>query len=201
MPIYRPVFCLLLAASLFARIGGATAADYVIDPGHTSIHFRVAHFHFSQVQGRFNRIKGTFSFDPAKPEASKVNVVVDVGSIDTNHKARDAHMRNPTYFHVARFPNAVFGSTRIAVTGPRTGRMFGNLSILGVTVPVILDVTFNGIAAHPLGNEFDQYRDVVVAGFSARTTISRSSFGMSHGRGEKGDRAELSIEVEGWTKH
>jgi polyisoprenoid-binding protein YceI len=201
MPIYRPVFCLLLAASLFTRIGGATAADYVIDPAHTSIHFRVAHFHFSQVQGRFNRIKGTFSFDPAKPEASKVNVVVDVGSIDTNHKARDAHMRSPTYFHVARFPNAVFGSTRIAVTGPRTGRMFGNLSILGVTVPVILDVTFNGIAAHPLGNEFDQYRGVVVAGFSARTTISRSSFGMSHGRGEKGDRAELSIEVEGWTKH
>jgi polyisoprenoid-binding protein YceI len=197
MSIYKSVFCLLLAVSLLSRIGGANAADYVLDPTHTSIHFRVAHFHFSQVQGRFNRVEGTFSFDPATPEASEVHVVVDVGSIDTNHNARDAHMRDPTYFNVARFPKAIFRSTDIAVTGPRTGRMSGTLSILGATLPVILDVTFNGIAPHPLGKKFDKYRGVVVAGFSARTTISRNSFGMTHVRGEKGDKVELSIEVEG----
>lgn len=200
MPIYRLAMCLLLMVTSLVRPDQAVAADYVIDQAHTSIHFRVAHFHFSQVQGRFNGIKGTFSFDPAKPEASKVHVEVDVGSVDTNDKARDAHLRDPTYFNVLRFPKAVFRSTRISVTGPRTGHLFGNLSILGVTVPVMLDVTFNGIAPHPLGNKYDRYRGVVVAGFSARTTLSRNSFGMSYGAGAKGDKAELSIEVEGWKK-
>ena len=200
MTIQRFVFGVLVVVPLLARIGTATANDYVIDPAHTSIHFRVAHFSFSQVQGRFNEISGGFSFDPANPEASTVHVVVDVGSIDTNHKARDDHMRDPTYFNVARFPTAVFRSTRIAVTGPRTGRVTGDLTILGITVPVSLDVVFNGIAPHPLGKSFARYRGITVAGFSARTTISRSSFGMTHGQGEKGDTAELTIEVEGWRK-
>ena len=78
--------------------------------------------------------------------------------------------------------------------------MSGTLSILGATRPVILDKTFNGIAPRPLGKKFDKYQGVVVAGFSARTTISRNSFGMTHGRGEKGDKVELFTEVEGWNK-
>jgi polyisoprenoid-binding protein YceI len=185
----------LLAVVLSAPL---SAAEYVIDPGHTSIHFRVGHFGFSKVQGRFNNVTGSFSFDPAAPEASKVHVVVDVASIDTNHKARDDHMRDPTYFNVARYPNAVFRSTRIEVTGARTGRLTGDLAIMGVTIPVILDVVFNGMAPHPLGEKFAKYKGVVVAGFSARTTIDRRSFGMTQGQGEKGDIAELTIEVEGW---
>jgi len=197
---HRIPFGALLAVFLFAPIGWATAADYVIDPGHTSIHFRVGHFSFSKVQGSFNNITGTFSFDPANAAASEVHVVVDVGSIDTNHKARDDHMRDPTYFNVARYPNAEFRSTNIVVTGERTGRMTGDLKILGVTVPVNLEVVFNGIAPHPLGEKFARHRGVTVAGFSARTTIDRRSFGMTHGQGEKGDVAALTIEVEGWRK-
>jgi polyisoprenoid-binding protein YceI len=176
----------------------AVAADYVIDPTHTSIHFRIGHFHFSKVQGSFRKISGNFSFDPANAEASKVRVVVEVGSIDTNDKARDNHLRDPTYFNVARFPSAEFTSTRIVGTGSRTGLMTGDLKILGATIPVTLEVTFNGIAPHPLGDKYDKYRGVVVAGFSARTTISRNSFGMTTGRGAKGDKADLTIEVEGW---
>ncbi len=197
MAVCRRLASAVLVAMLFGGKPPAIAADYVIDPAHTSNHFKVDHFHFSKVQGRFNRVSGDFTFDPAKPEASKVHVVVDVGSFDTNHKARDDHMRDPTYFNVRQFPNAVFRSTRIEVTGPRAGRLSGNLTIMGVTVPVILDVVFNGVAPHPLGARFAQYRDVVVAGFSAHTTLSRNSFGMTNGRGEKG---ELSIEVEGWQK-
>lgn len=193
------IACLLL---LFLGVLGGTAdaENYVIDPGHTSIHFKVGHFHFAKVQGRFNKVSGEFSFDPANAEASKVRVEVDVASIDTNDVARDNHLRQPSFFNVARFPKAVFSSTRIVVTGSRTGLMTGDLSILGVVIPVTLDVTFNGVAPHPLGAKFDKYRGVVVAGFSARTTISRSSFGMTARRGDKGDKAELSIEVEGWRK-
>ena len=97
MNMPKLALCLFLPIFLWGNIGAAAAADYVIDPEHTSIHFRVGHFHFSRVQGRFNRIRGAFSFDPAKPEASKVHVVVDVGSIDTNHQARDDHMRDPSF--------------------------------------------------------------------------------------------------------
>ncbi len=200
MNMPKLALCLVLPIFLWGHIGAAAAADYVIDPEHTSIHFRVGHFHFSRVQGRFNRIRGTFSFDPAKPEASKVHVVVDVGSIDTNHQARDDHMRDPSFFDVARYPNAVFRSTGVTVTGARSGLVQGDLTILGVTIPVVLDVEFNGIAPHPLGDTFARYRGVIVAGFSARSTISRSSFGMTNEPGEKGDKAELSIEVEGWQR-
>lgn len=191
---------LVFAQAISCTAETAFADEYVIDPAHTSIYFKVGHFQFSKVQGRFNEISGTFSFDPAKPEASKVHVIVDVSSIDTNHKARDDHMRDPTYFNVAQFPNAVFRSSRVVITGERTGRLTGNLTILGVTIPVILEVVLNGIAPHPLGKRFKQYRDLTVAGFSARTTIRRSSFGMTNGEGEKGDLVELSIEVEGWRK-
>ncbi len=121
-------------------------------------------------------------------------------SIDTNRQARDNHLRDPTYINVARFPDAVFRSTRIVVTGARRGLMTGDLTILGVTIPVTLEVVFNGIAQHPLGKRSAKYRGITVAGFSARTTISRNSFGMTTGRGEKGDKAELSIEVEGWRR-
>ena len=175
MTLYRRIFCLFLAVILFGSLGAANAADYVIDPDHTSIHFRVGHFQFSQVQGRFNKIRGNFSFDPANPEASKVHVVVDVGSIDTNHQARDNHMRDPTYFNVTRFPDAVFRSTNIVVTGARKGLMTGNLTILGVTIPVTLEVVFNGMAQHPLGERSAKYRGIIVAGFSARTTIGHHS--------------------------
>ena len=190
----------MLTAIPFGAANMAVAADYVIDPTHTSIHFRIGHFHFSKVQGSFRKISGNFSFDPANAEASKVRVVVGVGSIDTNDKARDNHLRDPTYFNVARFPSAEFTSTRIVVTGSRTGLMTGDLKILGATIPVTLEVTFNGIAPHPLGDKYDKYRGVVVAGFSARKTISRNSFGMTTGRGAKGDKADLTIEVEGWHK-
>ncbi len=200
MTAIRQILCLLSAVFFVGGIGLANAEEYVIDPGHTSIHFRVGHFHFSQLQGRFNKISGTFSFDPANAEASKVDVLVDVGSIDTNHKARDDHMRKPEYFNVARFPNARFQSTRIVVTGARKGLMTGDLTIMGVTIPVTLEVKFNGIAAHPLGEKFAQYRGIIVAGFSAHTAISRSSFGMTAAPGEKGEMAELSIEVEGWRR-
>jgi polyisoprenoid-binding protein YceI len=78
--------------------------------------------------------------------------------------------------------------------------MTGDLKIMGVTIKVTLDVRFNGIAPHPLGKSFARYRGITVAGFSAHKKISRSSFGMTSGQGEKGDIAELSIEVEGWRK-
>ena len=174
------------------------AASYRIDPDHVSIIFRVGHWHFSRVQGQFRRIRGRFTFDPKKPGASKVYVEVDTASIDTNHKARDRHMREPVFFNTAKFPLAIFRSTRIRRTGKRTGLLTGNLTLLGVTRPVTLQVTFNGIAPHPLGNRVKKYRGVVIAGFSARGSIKRSLWGMTHDIPGKSDVAELLIEVEGW---
>jgi polyisoprenoid-binding protein YceI len=188
----------LVLGSGAVSFGPASAANYRIDPTHVSIIFRVGHWHFSKVQGQFRRITGRFTFDPRKPEASKVYVEVDTRSFDTNHKARDAHMRGPEFFNTARFPRAIFRSTKIRRTGKRTGLLIGNLTLLGVTRPVTLRVTFNGIAPHPLGKKVKQYRGVIIAGFSARASIRRSLFGMTHDIPGKSDVAELIIEVEGW---
>lgn len=174
------------------------AADYRIDPEHTSIIFRVGHWHFSKVQGQFRRISGRFSFDPKKPEASKVYVEVDTRSFDTNHRERDRHMKGAEFFNTTAFPVAIFRSTRILRTGKRTGLLTGNLTLLGTTRPVTLRVTFNGIAPHPLAGRAARYRGVVIAGFSARTSIRRSLWGMTHDIPGKSDVAELLIEVEGW---
>jgi polyisoprenoid-binding protein YceI len=185
-------------AAIVLAAGGARAANYKIDPDHVSIVFRVGHWHFSRVQGQFRRIRGRFTFDPKKLEASTVYVEVDTGSIDTNHKARDRHMRDPVFFNTVKFPLAIFRSTQIRRTGKRTGLLTGNLTLLGVTRPVTLQVRFNGIAPHPLRNLVKQYRGVVIAGFSARTSIKRSRWGMTHDIPGKSDVAELLIEVEGW---
>jgi len=190
----------LAALAMLLTPVAAAADDYVIDPEHTSIVFKVGHWQFSRVQGRFNRISGKFSFDPAKPETSTVYVEVDIASFDTNHAARDRHMLDPTFFNVAKYPKAVFRSTKIVRTGKRTGLLTGNLTLLGVTKPVTLKVTFNGIAPHPLRNRHPKYKGVVVAGFSASTSIRRSRFGMTNAIPEKSDIAQLSIEVEGWKK-
>ena len=191
---------LLAGCFLTSGVGVANAAEYVIDPDHTSIHFRVGHWNFSQVQGRFNRIAGEFTFDPTHPEASKVHVAIDTASIDTNHEGRDKHLRGPTFFNTTKFTDAVFKSTNIHVTGEKTWRLVGDLTLLGVTKPVNLEVVFNGLATHPLSERFSRYRDVIIAGFSAYTSISRSRFSMTAGEGEKGDIAELFIQVEGWRK-
>ncbi len=111
----------------------------------------------------------------------------------TDDQARDDHLRSPDFFNAAEFPEMTFASTGIERTSDKTGKITGDLTLLGVTKPVTLDVTFNQRAPHPL----PQYNGVEVAGFSATTTIKRSDFGMSTFVPAIGDEIEIILEVEG----
>ncbi|WP_377805646.1 YceI family protein [Azospirillum sp. A29] len=186
----------LFAAALFAAtaVGAVSPAfaapvNYKIDPAHTAVAFIVNHVGFSNVIGRFNTVGGDISFDKDAVEKSTVSVTIDTTSVDTNHAKRDEHLRSPDFFNAKEFPKMSFKSTKIEKTGDKTGKLHGDLTMLGVTKPVVLDVTFNKDGVSPASK-------LETAGFSARGTVKRTEFGMKYGAPAIGDDIQLLIEIE-----
>lgn len=181
----------LLATTTLAAAAPATAApvSYKIDPAHLSVAFIVDHLGFSKLIGRFNSATGDVTFDKDAVEKSSVSVAIDTASVDTNHAKRDEHLRSPDFFNAKEFPKMTFKSTKIEKTGERTGKLHGDLTMLGVTKPVVLDVTFNKDGVSPASK-------LETAGFSARGTVKRSDFGMKYGVPAIGDEIQLLIEAE-----
>ncbi|MEM6461051.1 MAG: YceI family protein [Pseudomonadota bacterium] len=169
----------------------ALAADtFKIDDTHTSIVFFVDHLGYSNTIGRFNDFAGSFDFDPENVENSKIQFVIDASSVDTNHEPRDNHLRSPDFLNVDEFPEITFTSTSVEKTGDNTGKVTGDMTMLGTTQPVTFDITLNQMAPNPRSG-------VLIAGFSARGEVDRSDFGMTFGQGGIGDTLDLFIEVEG----
>jgi len=172
----------------------AHAADrFKVDPAHTNFVFLVSHIGYSTMIGQFNEFDGEFSFDDDDPTNSSVSVVIRTGSVDTDHQARDDHLRSPDFFNAAEFPEMTFDSTSVKKNGDGSLAVTGDLTLLGITKPVTLDVTVNKIAPWPFGER----KGLLTGGFSARGTLKRSEFGMTYGLGGIGDEVELMIEVEG----
>ncbi|SMH29154.1 YceI family protein [Azospirillum agricola] len=184
---------ILSAAVLFASLTTAPAfaapVAYKIDPSHLSVAFIVNHLGFANLIGRFNTAAGELSFDKAAVETSSLSVTIDAASVDTNHAKRDEHLRSPDFFNAKEFPKLTFKSTKIEKTGEATGTLTGDFTMLGVTKPVVLTVTFNkdGVSAAS---------KLETAGFSARGTIKRSDFGMKYGVPNIGDEIQILIEAE-----
>ena len=173
-----------------AREIPALAADtYTFDKAHTNVLFFVGHHGFTRVLGKFHDYDGSFTFDPNNVEKSAVDVAIKTASINMFHDKLNEHLRNPDFFHVEKFPTMTFKSTKIEKTGDNTGRMTGDLTLLGVTRPVTLDVTFNRAAEHAV------YK-VWSVGFSAKGKLTRSDFGMKFAVPRIGDEVEIVIEVE-----
>ncbi len=180
-----------LAATIALPLS-ATAADYVIDSKgmHTSINFRVSHLGFSFTQGRFNDFEGSFSYDPADINASKVQVTVDTSSIDSNQADRDKHIRSNDFLKVSNFPKAVFTSTKVTDKGDGKLAIDGNLEMLGQTKPITIDATFIGAGQDPWGGQR--------AGFEGSTRIEFSDFGIQSMAGAS--YAQMDLYVEGVQK-
>lgn len=190
----RLVKSLLLAAGLACTALPALAepVKLKLDRSHIHVGFLVSHIGYSTVHGRFNEATGDIVFDKDKPEASSVSVTIPTRSVDTNFEARDKHLRNADFFDVEKHPTMTFKSTKIEKTGENTGRITGDLTLLGVTRPVTLEVKFTRMAEHP----FPAYKKVLTAGFSARGKIKRSEFGMTKFAPALGDEIDLVIDVE-----
>jgi len=179
------------AAALLLVAGVAVAAPvrYELDPNHTRIDFSWTHFGFSHPMGRFDRFDGDFRFDPADPTKSSVTVTIPVSSIDTGVAKLDAHLQTADFFDVANYPTATFKSTRVERAGEHGLKVTGDLTLHGVTRPVVLDVVINKIGPHPMAGR-------AAAGFDATTTIKRSDFGISNYVPNVSDEIRLSISTE-----
>ena len=175
----------------------ATAETYKIDPGHSQVGFSIRHF-FSKVPGKFNTYEGTISVDPKDLSKSVVEVSIDTASIDTGNKDRDSHLQSPDFFDATKFPKMTFRSTSVVPQGTNKATMKGDLTMHGVTKPVVLDVE-----ATP---QVKGMRGETRAGARATTKVNRKDFGinwsktMDGGGLVVGDDVDVTIEVEGVKK-
>lgn len=182
------IACLLLPAF-------ASAAEYKIDPTHSTVGFKIKHLAISTVAGSFTDFTGSFEFEPNKIEASKAEAQINIKSVDTNQGKRDDHLRSPDFFDVAKFPEMKFVSKKVSDVKGDTFKVDGDLTIHGVTKPVTLDVTFGGVAKDPWNNER--------AAFAATTKINRKDFGLTWNKALEtgglvvGEEVAVNIEIEG----
>ncbi len=178
-----------------ALVGGqAFAADYAIDKQgqHAFVNFKISHLGYSWLWGTFKDFDGSFSFDADKPEASKVNVTLKTASVDTNHAERDKHLRSDDFLNVDKHPTATFESTSVKSTGDGTADISGNLTLNGVTKPVVIAAKFIGEGDDPWGG----YR----AGFEGSTTLTLKDFDIKMDLGPASQTVDLVISVEGVRK-
>jgi polyisoprenoid-binding protein YceI len=171
------------------------AGAYTLDRAHASLLFRVDHLGFSNYTARFKRFDAKLQFDPANFAQSSVTATVDAGSIETDYpdpKQHDfnAQLTSEQWLSGAKFPQMTYQSTQVEVTGPNTVRVHGDLTLRGVTRPVVLDATFNGGYA---GMSLDPNARI---GFSARGSLKRSEFGMGFGVPQPGSKFGVSDEVQ-----
>ncbi|MGR8948232.1 MAG: YceI family protein [Gammaproteobacteria bacterium] len=166
----------------------AQAADYKIDSTHSFVEFRIQHLGYSWMYGRFNGVEGEFSYDAGAPEDSKISVVIDTTSIDTNHAERDKHLRGDDFLEVNKFGQATFTSTSFKDSGD-TVIMTGVLDFHGVKKTIEIPVTRVGEGDDPWGG----YR----AGFHGTYTMTRADFGVDYELGPASTTVELQLSVEG----
>jgi polyisoprenoid-binding protein YceI len=162
---------------------------YQLDPNHTSITFKINHLGFSHYTGRFDKMEATLNFNNAAPDQSALDVTVYPNSINTNNAKLEEELRGDKFFNVIQFPRATFQSTKIERTGPTTGKLTGDFTLLGVTHTLTLDVTLVGAGTRPMDNK-------KVIGFSATGTFKRSDYGLTNLLPLVGDDVTLEIETE-----
>ncbi|MFI2644942.1 YceI family protein [Streptomyces sp. NPDC018610] len=149
----------------------ALTGDYTIDPAHSTLGFVARHAMVTNVKGKFTEFTGALHLDGADPAASTATLDIVMGSIDTGSADRDGHLKSADFFRTDEFPAMTFRSTEAKAVGGDDYRITGDLTILGVTRPVTIDLEFNGAAKDPFGNER--------VGFEGRAEILRSEWGLT----------------------
>jgi polyisoprenoid-binding protein YceI len=180
---------LLFAAALFAA--GAARAEpvtYTLDPAHTQVAFSIERFGFNNVLGRFEDVTGEVVLDQTNPAASHVHAIIQAASIDAGNDTRDEHLRSARWLNAAAFPTMEFRSTAVRLTGEDSAEVTGDLTLLGQTHPVTLNVRLNRIGALP--NNQRQ-----AAGFSASGALTRSTWGSAIAQQVIGDEVRITIEA------
>ena len=179
---------LIIAVLAALPVNTLLAADYTIDPGHTYVSFAINHLGFSTMRGKFDRQSGSMHYDPSGKKAS-VMIEIDAASIDTGHEKRDAHLQSPDFLNAVENPTITFNSTAVTWSGSKLASVSGDLTILGVSKPVTLQVTAMKCGPHPFSKKH-------TCGFDATASIKRTDFGVNYGAPAIGEVLDLQIEVE-----
>jgi polyisoprenoid-binding protein YceI len=159
-------------------------AVWTIDNTHSGVGFQIRHF-VSKVRGKFKEVKGTITADESTWQNAVVDVEIATASISTDNDKRDAHLRSPDFFAADSFPVIRFRSTRIERSGDNA-KIYGDLTLRGVTRPVVLEGALTGIMKSPQGDR---------VGFEAATTINRLDYGVKWNRAAEAGGAMLGDEV------
>ncbi len=159
---------------------------YAIEPSHTRVVFSVSHMGFTTWYGDFPGASGQLVLDPAHPGASRLDVTVPIAGVSTTNAKLDDELRSPDWLDATRFPTATFRSTRITPTAPGEAEVAGNLTLHGVTRPVVLHAHFNGAGVNPLDHAY-------TTGFEVSGVVKRSDFGVSKYVPLVGDDTRLII--------
>jgi polyisoprenoid-binding protein YceI len=174
-------------------VSRVSAGTYKTDPGHTLIGWRVSHFGFNDYFGIFGDVSGTLDIDPANPNAAKVDITIPVGKVTTasagltGHLLRAGKDGSKADFFGPAPADAKFVSTKVEASG-MTAKITGDLTLNGVTKPVVLDAKFSGAGNNPFNKK-------ATVGFHATTTIKRSEFGVSYAVPVISDDVALDISV------
>jgi polyisoprenoid-binding protein YceI len=181
----------LYLSGLLCGLTPAYAADYLIDTkdAHAFIQFKISHLGYSWVLGRFNSFDGSFSYDPKDPASSRVEVVIQTDSIDSNHAERDKHLRGDKFLHADRYPEARFVSRAYTERADGSALLAGELTLRGVTRPIDIQVSQIGAGMDPWGG----YR----RGFEGRTRLQLKDFGIDFNLGPTASEVQLELVVEG----
>lgn len=185
------VFSLVLLPLTHAQ---AAVEQYIIDTkgAHASIEFRIKHLGFSWLTGRFDEFSGDFTLDRDNPDKSSVRVNINPASINSNHSERDKHLRGSDFLDVKKFGSASFKSTRIELKDDKSGVIYGDFTLRGVTKEIAIDAQLVGGGKDPWGG----FR----VGFTGTTKLSLADFGMTYNLGPQSKEVEIMLNVEGIRK-
>jgi polyisoprenoid-binding protein YceI len=177
----------LLGAAVSAQ---AAPVTYKLDPGHTMVLFSWNHFGYSNPTADFGLGEGTLVFDEQQPASSSVEVTLPLAQLDTHVPALDKHLKEADFFNADKYPTVTFKSTQVQPLGGNKFKVTGNLTVHGVTKPVVLDATLNKIGPHPMSKAQS-------IGFDATTSIKRSDFGVGAYVPNVSDEIAIRITTEG----
>jgi len=182
---------LLLVTALFAFTGVAFAApvSYKIDPNHTNVLASWTHFGFSRPSVNFGQADGTIVYDAEDVGASRVQVTLPLKGLSAFAEDFYDHLTSADWFDAAKYPDATFKSTAVEAAGEGKLKVTGDLTVKGVTKPVVLDVILNQAAEHPMGKR-------AAIGFDATATVKRSDFGLAKYAPNVSDEVALRITTE-----
>lgn len=170
-------------------MASAVPVTYKIDPAHTATLFSWNHFGFSTPTANFSNIQGKINVDHDKPAQSSVEVVIPVSSVNTNVAALNQEFQKADWFDATQYPNITFKSTKVETRDKKHFKITGNLTVKGVTQPVVLDAVLNQQGTHPMIK-------ASTIGFNATTSFNRSTFGIGKYVPNVSDKITVNITTE-----